>query len=204
VFSTSIFLTLRRSSDLFLSDEWRFLCLYLWIMMCSVISSCSSRSWLIITTVMWRVVYVAPLVLLHVSARRALAACHAYNLPSLASVVLWAYEVAHSFMMFFIRILSDDSFSLWKCLSYFVVGASAPHITFVKGITIPLIVFITSDSKAFVDNLRPPLREPATYHCWWLMVSPIGSPIYYRDPPFTDCMNRRAPLVVFPPLRRVG
>jgi len=71
-----------------------------------------------------------------------------------------------------------------KVYFYFVVGASAPRITFVKGITIPLIVFVTSDSKAFVDNSSLLFESLQRIIADGLMVSPIGSPIYYRGSSF--------------------
>jgi len=63
---------------------------------------------------------------------------------------------------------------------YFVVGASAPRITFVKGITIPLIVFVMSDSKAFVDNSSPLFKSLQCIVADGLTVSSIGSPVYYQ------------------------
>jgi len=67
-----------------------------------------------------------------------------------------------------------------------------------------LIVFITSEFEAFRWQFEPPLREPATYHCWWAHGESYWSPIYYRGSSFHWLHESRAPLFVFPPLRRVG
>src|ERR1700692_4476180 len=104
--------------------------------------------------------------------------------PSLARSSYGCMQVAHSFIDVFIRILSDGLiFIMRNVYFYFVVGASAPRITFVKGITIPLIVLITSDSKAFVENssLFESLQRIVADG---LTMSPMGSPIYYRGSPF--------------------
>ena len=61
----------------------------------------------------------------------------------------------------------------------FVVGASAPRITFVKGITIPMIVFVTSYPKSFIDDSSLLFESLQHIVADGLMVSPIGSPIYY-------------------------
>src|SRR5882762_4291231 len=104
---------------------------------------------------------------------------------SLARSSYGCMQVAHSFIDVFIRILSDGLiFIMRNVYFYFVVGASAPRITFVKGITIPLIVLITSDSKAFVDNLSLLFKSLQCIVADGLTVSPIGSPIYYRGSSF--------------------
>src|SRR5882762_615370 len=106
-------------------------------------------------------------------------------LPSLARSSYGHMQVAHSFIDVFIRILSDGLiFIMRKVYLYFIVGASAPRITFIKGITIPLKVLVTSDSKAFVGYsslLFESLQRIATNR---LTISPIGSPSYYRGSSF--------------------
>src|ERR1700676_2831221 len=90
-------------------------------------------------------------------------------------------QVAHSFIDVFIRILLDGLIFIMRHVCfYFVVGASAPRITFVKGITIPMIVFVTSDPKAFVDDSSLLFESLQRIVVDGLMVSFIGSPIYYR------------------------
>jgi hypothetical protein len=94
-------------------------------------------------------------------------------------------QVAHSFIDVFIRILSDGLiFIMRNVYFYFVIGASAPRITFVKGITIPLIVFVMSDSKVFIDNSSLLFESLQHIVADGLTVSPIGSPIYYRGSSF--------------------
>ena len=94
-------------------------------------------------------------------------------------------QVAHSFIDVFIQILSDGLiFIMRNVYFYFVVGASAPRITFVKGITIPMIVFVTSDPKSFVDNSSLLFEGLQRIVADGLMVSSIRSPIYYRGSSF--------------------
>src|ERR1700674_1822338 len=74
--------------------------------------------------------------------------------PSLAWLSYGRMQVAHSFIDVFIRILSDGLiFIMRNVYFYFVVGASAPRITFVKGITIPMIVFV-DDSSLLFESLQ--------------------------------------------------
>src|SRR5882762_9760144 len=89
-------------------------------------------------------------------------------------------QVAHSFIDVFIRILLDGLIFIMRHVYFnFVVGASAPRITFVKGITIPMIVFITSDLKLFVDDSSLLFESLQRIVADGLTVSSIGSPIYY-------------------------
>src|ERR1700676_4710788 len=100
--------------------------------------------------------------------------------PSLAWSSYGCRKVAHSFIDFLIRILSDGLiFIMRNVYFYFVIGASAPRITFVKGTTIPLIAFVTSDSKEFIENSSLLFESLQCIVADGLMVSPIGSPIYY-------------------------
>src|ERR1700676_2822983 len=101
--------------------------------------------------------------------------------PSLARSSYVRMQVAHSFIDVFIRILSDGLIFIMRHVYFnFVIGASAPRITFVKGITIPMIVFVTSDPKSFVDNSSLLFESLQRIVADGLTVSSIGSPIYYR------------------------
>src|SRR5882762_3046813 len=105
--------------------------------------------------------------------------------PSLTQSSYGRMQVVHSFIDVFIQILSDGLiFIMRNVYFYFVIGASAPRITFVKGITIPLIVLVTSDSKAFIDNSSLLFKSLQCIVADGLTVSPIGSPIYYRGSSF--------------------
>jgi hypothetical protein len=105
--------------------------------------------------------------------------------PSLARLSYRRMQVVHSFIDVFIRILLDGLIFIMRHVYFnFVVGASAPRITFVKGITIPMIVFVTSDPKSFVDDSSLLFESLQRVVADGLTVSSIGSPIYCRGSSF--------------------
>jgi len=138
--------------------------------------------------------------------RRALQLAVLYNLPESAWSSYRRMQVAHSFIDVSSKFSRMDSFSLWDMFFLILcVGASAPRITFVKGITIPMIVFITT-IEVIRWRFRPPLPRACTYRCWWaqrwVLLGPYLLPGILLPPIALNRQSGRS--FVFPPLRRVG